>query len=110
MEERRKHPRKKVSQPVAVIDQDRAQTLGYLVDLSISGFMLLTPRPVETNRVFQLTLALPAECGGQTIRLGAESLWRENSNDPGKYWAGFQIIDISPENGQRIQKLIDEYL
>jgi len=110
MAERRQHPRKKVTQPVAVMDHDREALLGYLVDISLSGFMLLCSTPLEINRVFQLGLELPPACGGQSVRLGAESLWRENSNDPGKYWAGFQIIDISPENLERIKRLMDDYL
>lgn len=110
MQERRKYPRKKVTYPIAVIDQDREHLLGHLVDISVSGFMLLSPGPLEVNRVFQLRLELPDACGGHVVRVGAESLWRENSNDPGKYWAGLQIIDISPENRQRIEKLIDEFL
>ncbi|MBS1212304.1 MAG: PilZ protein [Proteobacteria bacterium] len=109
-QERRKSPRKKVAHPIPVVDQDREHVLGHLVNVSQKGFMLLSPAPLDINRVFQLRIELPQICGGEVIPLGAESLWREVSSSPGKYWVGFQIIDISPESSQRIRKLIEEHL
>ena len=85
--------------------------MGHLVDISVEGMMLLSPEPIKMNRVFQVGLELPEEiAGGQTAVFGAESLWHELSNDPGKYWVGFQIIDISAENIEKIRRLIDECL
>jgi len=111
IQDRRKHPRKKVDRPLIVNDLDRGEALGCLVDISIEGLMLISPDPVEVNRVFQLSLELPEEFGAsQAALFGAESLWREVSNDPWKYWVGFQIIDIAPEQIGKVHRLIEECL
>lgn len=111
IQDRRKHPRIRVDRPLKVSDLDRGAPLGCLVDISIDGLMLISPEPIAVNRVLQLRLELPPEFGASQMALfGAESLWREVSNDPGKYWVGFQIIDISPEHVEKIRRLIDECL
>jgi len=111
IEDRRKHPRTKVGRPLKVNDSDRGEPLGNLVDISPDGFMLLSAEPIEVNRIFQVSLELPEQVGaGHAARFGAESLWREPSNDPGKCWIGFQIIDISHENVEKIHRLIEECL
>lgn len=110
-QERRKYPRTRVGRPLKVVDLDWGSSLGHLVDISAEGFMLIGPEPIEVNRVFQLSLELPEEIGGgQSAYFGAETLWREVSSDPGKYWIGFQIIDISQENIEKIRRLIEECL
>ncbi len=109
-QERRKSPRKTVTYPIPVIDSDRDHILGHLADISLEGFMLLAQDPLDINRVFQVRMEIPEACGGQAIPLGVESLWRETSNSHGKYWVGFQIIDISPRDSQRLHMLIEEHL
>lgn len=110
-EDRRKHPRKRVDRPLKVNDLDRGEILGHLVDVSLNGLMLISSDPIDVNRVFQVSLELPDGIDdGQAALFGAESLWREVSNEPGKSWVGFQIIDISPENAEKVRRLIDECL
>jgi hypothetical protein len=108
IEERRQHPRKKVSDPIPVRDEDRGEILGYLVDISLGGFMVLGNQAIATGRVFRLGLELPQPAGTEPLRLGAESLWVEESSDAGKFWIGFQIIDISRTDVLRLRRLIDE--
>ena len=110
MQERRKHPRKNVNQPIKVIDQDRGELVGHLVDVSLEGFMLITPHAIEINRVFQVCLELPQEMGISPLPLGVECLWRELSGDRQTYWAGFQIIDISSASSQDLGRYIDDHL
>jgi hypothetical protein len=106
MNERRKHPRIRVQHSIDVFDLEREQKIGRLVDLSITGLMLLSHGLVEVNRVFHLQLLLPPELEIPQIRFGAESLWREAGFDAGSCWAGFHIIDLSVENAALLQQLI----
>jgi len=111
MQERRKHPRKAVSQPLKVTDVDRDRLLGHLVDVSLDGLMLIAREALPVNRVFQVALDFPAEMApDRGVTFGAESLWREMTGDPGQYWLGFQIIDIAPENAEKLRRLIDDHL
>ncbi len=106
--ERRKYPRKKVVRPLAVHDLSRGVGLGRLADISLDGLMLLSSEDIPIGRVFQLALEFPdeLECGIQA-EFGAESLWAEASLEPAKYWVGFHIIDIAPENAHKVRCLID---
>lgn len=84
--------------------------MGHLVDLSLEGFMLLATGTLEVNRVFRMRLDVPEDIGLGAIQFGAESLWLEPGHDNRSCWAGFQIIDISPENADKIRQLVDEFL
>jgi len=72
--------------------------------------MLLSTGPLEVNRVFRMQIDVPDDIQTGSIQFGAESLWLEPGHDAKSCWAGFQIIDISVENNERICRLIDEYL
>lgn len=109
MQERRKSPRTKINKLLDVVDLDRDIVLGRLVDLSPEGFMLLSERSLEVNRIFQLGLQLPPGSAGRLAALGAESLWQETSNDSRQYWVGFQIIDISQDSLDKIHQLLRQF-
>ncbi len=110
IQERRQHSRKRVSQPIKVLDESSDLSLGFLVDISLGGFMLLADQAMETNRVFQIRLEMPPTFGSPYLCFGAESLWQESSKESGKCWVGFQIIDISPENAKSLNRLIADFL
>jgi hypothetical protein len=108
MSEKRKQQRKKVSHSLAVHDLSRDIVLGHVVDISAAGFLLLGSGNMPVGGIFRLGLELPAEinCGARA-EFGAESLWVEPSLEPNRRWIGFRIIDISPENAAKLQRLID---
>ena len=106
--ERRKYPRKSVGLALAVHHPDCGHSIGRLIDISLSGLMLLSLVDVPINRVYQLALELPEELGcGKWIGFGAESLWSESSMEPTRQWVGFHIIDISDESRALLGKLIE---
>jgi hypothetical protein len=108
MLEKRKQQRKKVSRSLAVHDLSRDIVLGHVVDISVAGFLLLGFEKMPAGGIFQLGLELPAEIGcGALAEFRAESLWVEPSLGSTQYWAGFHIIDISPENAAKLQQLMD---
>jgi hypothetical protein len=109
MQENRKHPRKQVDRSWEVIDLNREEPLGRLVNISRSGLMLLSGHPIEVGRVFQLRLTLADD--EESVFLGVESLWVETlwaepSNEPDRFWAGMQIIDMSSKDSQAIDAML----
>ena len=112
MQERRKHPRKQTRKRLEVFDVNTDQRIGNLVDISMGGIMLISNRLVEVNSVYQLSLRIPEDYDGEKdINFGGEVLWTETTHDIQQHWVGFEIIDISPEAGKRIDQLIkSEYL
>lgn len=89
-------------------DLDRESVLGDLMDIGLEGLLLIGFEIIPTNRVYRLAVEIPEEFGcGAWAEFGAESLWTEASLEPGRYWTGFHIIDISPKNQARIRCLLD---
>lgn len=97
MTEKRRQTREAMGCALKVRDRNRDVPLGCLVDLSESGFMLLSDQAFEAGLVLQVCFELPQPVAGEwSIELGAESLWVSPANKPDYFWNGFRIIDISP--------------
>ena len=108
MQENRVSPRKRVNEKVQITDINSGQQIGNLVNISTGGLMLLSDIPLTPNRLFQLSLALPAPIDGvPAVEFGAECLWvQDNTETNGPCWAGSQIIDISDLNASLIEHLM----
>ncbi|MFA7553691.1 MAG: PilZ domain-containing protein [Spongiibacteraceae bacterium] len=103
----RKHPRTELNQPILVVDIINGVNLGELVNVSVDGIMILSKQAVPIQSIYQLTLQLPIEIAGRNrIDLGADCLWCRQAEDPHRYWAGLQIIDISDEAIAQLEALI----
>lgn len=108
--ERRKHTRKKVDKLLELRDINHESILGRIVDISNDGVMLLSNEPIPTNKVWQLGLELPQGSDSiQAVEFGAESLWCDIALQPGQYWSGFHIIDISQEARESIDQFVSDY-
>ncbi len=108
--ERRKEPRIPIAASLPVIDQGSGVPLGELVNLSRHGMMLLSPRPIEINRVFQVTIPMSdSRFSNQDLSVGVESLWLEADDCRERFWVGFQIIDCSPRMVAVVEELLREF-
>lgn len=79
-------------------DAHSGKAIGQLVNLSAGGLMIAGSQHIDCNHVCQMRIPLVKDNRQVEIRVGAESLWSEDTNDSGTHWTGFQIIDISPED------------
>ena len=110
MNEKRTAPRKRVNEKIEVVDNNTSERLGYLVNISVSGLMLLSDTGLSPNQLFQLSLIPPSGANGSSaIEFGAECLWVQDNSNGGPCWAGFQIIDISDEGSGRIVQLMADW-
>ena len=106
--EMRRKVRVDVPGVVCVTDRQVNREFGQLVNISEEGLMILTSEPVAENSVFQLSLGFCNKAGdSDPVEIGVECLWCNQSNNEGKFWAGFYIIDISEQNQERIRRLVD---
>lgn len=97
--ERRKQDRKKLDQLLELFDVNSESPLGKVVDISLDGIMIVSQKPIPTNKVWQLRMEFPSQKdGNQVVLFGAESLWCDDSMAPGQYWTGLHVIDISSED------------
>jgi len=109
-QENRSAPRKRVNEKIELRDVHTDQLVGNLVNISVSGFMLLADRSLSENQLFQLRMLLPSPIEDvEYIELGAECLWRQDAPDTDHCWAGFHIIDISEQGTRLIQRLLSDW-
>lgn len=108
-QDKRRSPRIDTNQSIQIFDMLQASLMGNLVNISTGGLMLLTSQEIPINHVFQLEMTLQFSDGSnKTIQFGAESLWSQNTSTPGHEWVGFHIIDISEENQQLLDRMIED--
>lgn len=104
----RKSPRIEIDQPIKVVDITQNSVLGNLVNLSNSGLMVLTSHEIPISHVFQLEMHLSfSDNSEKQIKFGAESLWSQETSTPEHNWVGFHIIDISPDDLDVLNRMID---
>lgn len=100
-----------------VVDRASGQPLGTVATINSEGFVVSLKQRVAEGTVLELAVDLPDSAPGseqdsqpelqQPIHLGAVSLWSSRASVSNSYWAAFQIIDISRENQQRLDRLVD---
>ena len=113
MSERRTNERKYFPEQLklGVIDRAGVERIGYMVNISMDGLMVISHRLIEMNKIWQFEMELPFEENGESwVHYEAESLWCEPTLDDSQFFAGFQIIDASEQTINKIQYLMSEYL
>jgi len=92
-----------------VYDENTHQQTGRLVDISTDGIRLISEDPVKTNSIFRLKMVLPKEIEGKrTITFEALSSWCRKTTSSELYDSGFKLINISPQNIEIIEHLIQD--
>lgn len=106
----RKIERIELSQPISIVDTINGGAFGELINLTVEGLMALTDHQIPTHSIYQLELQLPMEIeGSKQIEIGADCLWCRPAENFHRYWAGFQIIDVSDQAMLQIEKLLEHY-
>lgn len=107
MKDRRMLKRRHLVFYMRVFDRNTNELLGYLVDITPEGIMLMSEEPIETDTVFQLRMIFPVEVSGRKqLDFEAESVWCEKDVF---YDTGFQLLDVSQEQIEIIKYLIGRF-
>lgn len=108
--ERRKFVRKYLTFFSRVVDRHNGKMLGYLVDLSQTGAMLVGEATLQSGTRMLLRMDLPEDlCPQQQIDIQAMVVWNRPDSDPGFYRAGLEFVDLSLEDSTLISSLITNY-
>lgn len=109
MVEHRQSLRKPPDRPIDVLDLITGRPIGRVGNLSVDGMLLISQRALPANALYQLSFNLPAVdgSGARPLEIGVNEQWGERASAPGQFWTGFHIIDISPEDQDRLTAWIN---
>jgi len=105
--EKRRSERFDVSSPLNVVDTISAQSLGIIVNVSAEGMMVLGAKDIVEGAVYQVDVPITS-ADNRILKLAIECLWSAEADSGGKYWSGYQVIDISDDNKVVLDQLISE--
>ena len=108
MGENRKHRRRQTDTFLGVYDRSTEELLGRLVNMTTDGVRLLTRDTIESDAIYQFRMDLPVEIkGSKEIVFDAKSVWSNKDNDSHEYSTGFRIVDLSSNEFDKIELLIN---
>jgi len=110
MDERRKIKRRHLLYYGRVYDETAQEFLGYLVDITENGFMLLGEKsyPLDQVRRFKLEITDDVDTHPY-INFTAKSIWCETDINPQNFNTGFEITQIKPTDREIIQRIVEKY-
>ena len=85
--------------------------MGHLVNITTEGIMLISEKPIQTGKVYKLKMMLPRKIlDYEEIVFEAKSIWCDNDINPAFYDTGFRMINVSPQDVEVIDNLIQNFL
>ena len=108
--EKRKRRRWELIFFLRVFDEQSGELLGHVVDIHEEGLMLLSEKPIELNRDYDLALEMPGidRSGRKKILLRGHAIWQSSDANPDLIDTGFQLINPNKDAVKAIGSLIEE--
>jgi hypothetical protein len=94
-----------------LFDHDTQTLVGHLADINSGGFKLDSQNPIPVNKNILFRMDLTSEVANKPRMIFvARSRWcKVDPLDPFCYNVGFQLLNISPEDGEIFNRLIEKY-
>lgn len=91
--------------------------LGFLIDLSKDGLMIMSETPLVEDKFYQLKMKVPSSLEWKDkddqdryISFTAQCRWTKNDEvDKGFYLNGFEFTDLSEDSDSILRQLLEEY-
>jgi hypothetical protein len=108
--DRRKLKRRHVIFYSRVFDRNSGVLLGHLMDITIEGLMLISEAPLNAGITYHLRMDLPEDVMTKAyLSFEAQCLWSKPDINPAFYNAGFKVLNMSQDDIDLIENMIDEY-
>ncbi len=105
--ERRTEPRYRCN--VNVYAQDETMRLGYAIDLSIEGMLLVTEQPLNPEQRYELTFGSNnSEDTTNPLKMCAYAMWSEDDDSNGLYYTGMRFTELTATSVQHIDQILFE--
>ena len=106
--EQRRMKRRHLIYYLEVIDRDTAELIGFLVDITAKGIMLMSEIPIETGKMFHLRILLKTDLSEKKyLNFDAKSKWCKKSINTEIYDTGFELINSEISEFREIEEIID---
>lgn len=111
MQDRRKQERKNLVAYTQVFDLYGGNLLGYLGDLTVSGAMIISEKPLKPETEITLAIELPELPGIKAVRmsLAARVAWCQQDLSPQYFNIGFEFKQATAEQKKLIETIIENY-
>ncbi len=91
-----------------VFERGNPEPLGFLGNVTMSGVMVISDKPLEPGRVLELEMQDHTAPAREPMVVTASSVWCERDADPRYYAVGFELLDVPLRARQRLRALIDD--
>jgi len=106
--EQRKMQRRHLIYYLEAIDRDIDKPIGFLVDITTKGIMLMSETPIETGKMFHLRILLKTDLSEKKyLNFDAKSKWCKESVNTEIYDTGFELINADISDFKEIEEIID---
>jgi hypothetical protein len=110
-QERRKLKRRGLAYYMLVSDANTHETIGHLVDITPTGLMMDSRKPLPLGNDYRLRLdTMPDVADKNYIKFTARTKWcLPDAVEPYLYDIGFSITDIAPHDAAIVQRIVEKY-
>ena len=110
MQDRRKYPRKDLLLFANVYDSKSGKIVGTLLNITLEGAMVLSESRIDADNTMELHIKLPENFVQKNeLIFTANSRWCGPDINPEFFDVGYQFANVSEEDGQIIQTIIEKY-
>ena len=107
--EKRKLKRRHLIYYLTVLDRDTEKHIGYLVDITTKGIMLMSEYPIEVGTILQLKILLQTDMSqNEYLHFDAKTMWCRKSINENSYDTGLELLNVRAEDFAEIEKIIEE--
>jgi hypothetical protein len=109
MKDKRRLKRRHLIYYLQVTDRSTGALIGFLVNISPQGIMIMSEHPLPVGKQFNLQLLLPSTTGEKEyLQFDALSKWCKQSINTDFYDIGFELLNVSVSDFDAIQNIIYE--
>jgi len=111
MEERRKQPRKELMAYSQVFDVHEGYLIGYLGDLNLSGAMVISDLPMNTDTQLTISIQLPEleNFSDTSITLPVRTAWCHKDISPDYFNIGLEFKEVTDRQKGIIEAIMENY-
>ncbi len=108
--QKRRNTRQALQYYLEVFERESKQAIGRTIDITRDGVQLVSEKPLDVGKVYELSMQLPEEVQeASEILFDCRCVRNEKDRHSGYYYSGLQFKDQNPGYLPIIELLISDY-